>query len=56
MNGTPQYLNLIFINFQNVPFYPYNFLFQEIQKNTLIKAISETHFHKKTSNLNIYET
>ena len=48
-----KYLSLIIINFQNVLFYLYNFLFHEGQKNTLYL---ETHFHKKTSNLNIYRT
>ena len=32
-------LSLTIINFQNVPFYLYNFLFLEGQKNTLLKAI-----------------
>ena len=40
INGTPQYLSLIIINFQIVPFYLYNFLLQGGQKNTLLKAIS----------------
>ena len=40
MNGTPQDLSLTIITFENVPFYLYNFLFQEGQKNNFLKAIS----------------
>ena len=39
-----EYLSLIIINFQNVPFYLYNYLFQEGQKNfvknNILKHIS----------------
>ena len=44
-----------YFNFQNVPIYMV-FLFQEGEKNSLLKQYFETHFHKKPSNLNTYGT
>ena len=49
MNGTPlsQIFSYTISSCSNVPFYLYNFLFHEDQKNTLLKAMSSNTFSIK---------